>query len=135
MWLQPHFLSVLATAQAHGGAIDEARLTIDQALEEAQCSGDLWNTPDLLRVKGELLRKSNELDAAEASFAAAVSIAHATSARALELRAATSLSSLWASQGRRLEAQRLLVPIYQAFGEGLGTPDLTDARTLLATLS
>ena len=75
MWLQPHFLSVLATAQAYGGAIDEARLTIDQALDEARCSGDLWNTPDLLRVKGELLRKSDELDAAEASFAAAVSIA------------------------------------------------------------
>ena len=135
MWLQPYFLSMLASAQARDGAIDEARLTIDRAIDEARCSGDLWNVPDLLRVRGGLLRNTNDLEAAEESLVAAMDLARGTGARALELRAATSLARLWSTQGRGLDAERLLTPIYQVFDEGLDTPDLQDARALLMTLS
>ena len=52
-----------------------------------------------------------------------------------ELRAATSLSRLWQSQGKRKQAADLLAPIYDWFTEGFDTADLRDARTLLAELS
>jgi predicted ATPase len=45
-----------------------------------------------------------------------------------ELRAATSLARLWASQGKRAEARDMLAPIYGWFTEGFGTSDLREAR-------
>jgi predicted ATPase len=62
-------------------------------------------------------------------------VARAQSARAWELRAATSLARLWAKQRRRIEARDLLAPIYGWFTEGFDTAaDLKDARALLAEL-
>ncbi len=55
-------------------------------------------------------------------------------ARALELRAAMSLSRLWQQQGKRAEAYALLAPIYGWFTEGFDTADLQDARSLLEEL-
>jgi predicted ATPase len=51
------------------------------------------------------------------------------------LRAATSLALLWAAQGRGEEARALLAPVYGAFDEGFGTPDLQVAKALLDELA
>jgi len=56
-------------------------------------------------------------------------------ARALELRAALSLSRLWQQQGQRAEAYALLEPIYEWFTEGFGTADLQKAKALLEALA
>ena len=56
------------------------------------------------------------------------------SARGWELRAATSLARLWAGQGRAEDAKALLAPVYEGFDEGLGTPDLEEARSVLGAL-
>ena len=53
----------------------------------------------------------------------------------LELRAATSLARLWRDQGRRAEARDLLAPVYGWFTEGFDTPDLREAKSLLAELA
>ena len=45
-----------------------------------------------------------------------------------------SLSRLWASRGQATRARALLSEIYEWFQEGFDTPDLTDAKTLLAQL-
>jgi predicted ATPase len=58
-------------------------------------------------------------------------VARAQSARAWELRAATSLARLRAKQGRRREAHNLLAPVYGWFTEGFNTADLKDAKALL----
>jgi DNA-binding SARP family transcriptional activator len=71
---------------------------------------------------------------AEACFLKALEIARQQEARSYELRVATSLARLWAAQGRPAEAQELLAPVYGWFGEGFATPDLQDARRLLAEL-
>jgi DNA-binding SARP family transcriptional activator/tetratricopeptide (TPR) repeat protein len=71
---------------------------------------------------------------AEACFLKALEVARQQEARSYELRAATSLAGLWAGQGRRTEAGELLAPIYGWFTEGFETPDLRDARRLLAGL-
>ena len=52
----------------------------------------------------------------------------------LEVRAATSLSRLRAQQGRSKEARALLGGVYGWFTEGLDTPDLVQAKTLLVDL-
>jgi predicted ATPase len=55
-------------------------------------------------------------------------------AKSLELRAALSLSRLWACQGRRDEARQPLAEVDGWFTEGFDTPDLQAARALLAEL-
>jgi predicted ATPase len=45
-----------------------------------------------------------------------------------------SLSRLWQQQGKRAEAQELLVPIYSWFTEGFDTPDLQEAKASLEDL-
>jgi predicted ATPase len=52
-------------------------------------------------------------------------------AKALELRAALSLSRLWQQQGQHAEAHALLAPVYHWFTEGFDTPDLQAAKALL----
>ena len=56
------------------------------------------------------------------------------SLKALELRAAMSLSRLWQHQGKRAAAYELLAPIYGWFTEGFDTADLQAARGLLEEL-
>jgi predicted ATPase len=56
------------------------------------------------------------------------------SAKAWELRAATSLARLLNGQGRRVEACTMLGEIYGWFTEGFDTADLKDAKALLDEL-
>jgi predicted ATPase len=63
-----------------------------------------------------------------------VSCSYGQEAKALELRAAMSLSRLWQQQGKRAEAHELLAPIYGWFTEGFDTADLQEAKTLLKEL-
>jgi predicted ATPase len=88
------------------------------------------------RLKGELLLTcSFKYDAeAEACFQQALAIARRQQAKALELRAAMSLSRLWQQQGKRAEAYNLLAPIYSWFTEGFDTSDLQEAKALLDEL-
>jgi len=62
-------------------------------------------------------------------------VARRQQAKALELRAACSLSRLWQQQGQPEAARALLAPLYAWFTEGLDTPDLQEAQTLLAVLA
>jgi predicted ATPase len=47
----------------------------------------------------------------------------------------TSLSRLWARQGKKSEAHALLADVYGWFTEGLETADLREARSLLGELA
>ena len=73
-------------------------------------------------------------EAGEACFVEALAVARRQEARSFELRAATSLARLWQRTGRRIEARDLLAPIHDWFTEGFDTPDLRDARVLVAGL-
>ena len=88
------------------------------------------------RLAGVLLLQlpRPEVPQAEACFLQALEIARRQEAKALELRAAMSLSRLWQEQGKREAARNLLAPIYAWFTEGFDTLDLQEAKTLLEIL-
>ena len=76
-----------------------------------------------------------DLDTAESSFRAALSIAREQGTKGFELRAATSLARLLGDDGRQEEAQELLAPVYDWFTEGFDTADLIAAKALLEQLA
>jgi hypothetical protein len=65
-------------------------------------------------------------------FEQALALARQQGARALELRAATSLARLCLRDGQPSRLRRVLGPIHDAFDEGADTGDLIAARALLA---
>jgi len=109
-----------------------------EALTFVEESGLCMLQADLYRLEGELyLLRSQAADEseAEACFVQALEMARRQQARLCELRAATSLARLWQRQRRQVEARDLLAGIYGWFTEGFDTPDLQDARALLAKLT
>ena len=129
----PQFLSLLSSAQARGGPIEEALITIEEALssvgeEEVSVLRALWQ-------RGQIhLQRGYEADA-ERDFRATITTALRMGSKAYELRATTSLARLLARQGKRNEARAILSEIYNWFTEGFDTPDLKDAKVLLDQLS
>ena len=97
----------------------------------------------MYRLKGDLLLASASTPAdtrhtwaeAEPCFHQALTVARGQQARALELRAALSLSRLWLQQKKREEVRQLLAPIYGWFTEGFDTADLREARALLQQMA
>jgi len=127
------FLSWLAEAEALDGAITNALVTIEQALE-ANPMERAWAC-DALQIRGRLRNKVGQTTEAEADFRAVIAQAREIGARALELRAATSLARLLRATDRRDEARAMLAEIYNWFTEGFDTADLKDAKALLEELS
>jgi tetratricopeptide (TPR) repeat protein len=126
-------LTYLAEAQALDGAVPDALRTIDEALQANP--QELFLRPETLRVRGELRLRQGDSGLAEADFREAISFAHKMSAKAWELRAATSLGRLMHDNNRRDEARATLAEIYTLFTEGFDTADLKDAKGLLDELS
>ena len=134
---RPLFLALLAEAYGVLGQIEEGLHVLAEALAAVEHTGGRFYEAELNRLKGELLLRQAppDEDQAETCFRQALDVAHFQQAKALELRAAMSLSRLWRQQGKRAEAHELLAPIYDWFTEGFDTADLQEARTLLAELS
>jgi predicted ATPase len=119
---------------------------LTEALAHAHPTGERFYEAELHRLQGELLLQSGvrapksggstpHVEEAEACFRQALEIARGQQAKALELRAAMSLSRLWQQQGKQTEARALLAPIYGWFIEGFDTTDLQEAKTLLEALA
>jgi predicted ATPase len=133
---RPHFLALLAEAY---GIIAEpaAGLTaLAEALTHVEHTGERYYEAEIHRLKGALLLQqgSDNQDEAVSCFAQAIAVAQSQQAKSWELRAATSLATLWQSQGKRQEAYDLLAPVYGWFTEGLDTADLQDAKALIEAL-
>jgi hypothetical protein len=107
---------------------------LDEAFLVIKSGGECWMESDLYRVKGELLRSRGGTRNGEAEdcFAEAIAIARRQGSRSFELRAATALGRLWRLQGKSRQARALIQEASAPFAAGLDTPDLADARSLLA---
>jgi predicted ATPase len=128
------FLALLATAYGAAAQPEQGLEVLAEALSVVHNKGEQYYEAEIYRLTGELLLacSADQHAAAEASFQQALVVARAQQAKSWELRAAVSLGRLWQQQGQRAKAHELLAPIYRWFTEGLDTPDLQEAKMLLA---
>jgi predicted ATPase len=132
----PYYLGLMA-ALSVDSTVEHATPLFADALHRVERTGERWFEAELHRLKGEVSRGASKptFADAEVEFLRALAIAREQSARFWELRAATSLASLWYKQGRNEDARNLLAPVYNWFTEEFDTPHLTEARALLASLA
>jgi class 3 adenylate cyclase/predicted negative regulator of RcsB-dependent stress response len=124
----------LAEAYLASNRFNDGLEVVAQALETAQRTGTRIFEAEMLRLKGELLLRSGNQQAASQCFRNAVEVARRQGAKLWELRATTSLTRLLAPQGRCEEACTMLVEICNSFPEGFHAADLKDAKALLEEL-
>ena len=156
--LVPAFLALVAEKQERLGLIADGLSTVTEALVGGQQSGQHFWKAELHRLEGALTLRTEAgagrdtgargggarppaaaptrtAKGAESSFRQAIAVARRQQAKSFELRAVTSLSRLWARQGKNSEAHALLADVYGWFTEGLDTADLREARSLLGELA
>jgi predicted ATPase len=160
--LRPYLLTLLAEACGRSGQIEAGLGALEEALVAADQHEERFYEAELYRLKGELIVRQSVgvggepaptkvrkgpvagVEAtgrpplqveAEACFQRAFDIARLQGAKALELRAALSLSRLWRQQGKRSAARQLLGEVYGWFTEGFETAELQEARVLLEELA
>jgi predicted ATPase len=133
---RPSIFSLLAEAYGQAGQPAAGLQALVEALKLATETGECWWEAELHRLKGALLLQlpNPEAQQAEACFRRALDVARSQQAKALELRAALSLSRLWQHRGKRAQARHLLEGVYAWFTEGFDTPDLQAAQALLEAL-
>jgi predicted ATPase len=119
------------------GRIDDALATINGAISEAEGRGGTFDLPEMLRLKGDFLANRDPSNIAEAEhcFRQSLDLARRQGALSWELRTATAITRLRASQGRREEAREALAPVLGRFTQGKGTVDLRAAGNLLSTVA
>jgi predicted ATPase len=138
--VRPYFLALQAESYGKSGQIAEGLAVLVEALAIVESTGERWWEADLHRLKGELLlaqagEGNPSVEAAEACFQQALTVARRQQARSLELRTAMSLARLWQGQGQHAEARQLLTSVYDWFTEGFETADLREAKGLLEALT
>jgi predicted ATPase len=132
MVLVPAFLGLIAGVQQQLGRPGEGLATVNEALQVVRQSGQHYWEAELHRMAGVL---ALELGGdGESHLLRAVEVAHRQRAHWLELRAAASLSRLWADRGKLDAAHALLSDVYAWFTEGLDAADLSEARAWLDEL-
>ncbi|MCI0392484.1 MAG: protein kinase [Acidobacteria bacterium] len=140
---RPHFLGLIAEGLRRSGKVNEALQVVDEAVKEVENTGDSYYESELHRLKGEMILQAAKdiphpfapgiypAGEAESSFQRALNVAQQQGAKMFELRATASLSTLYLQLGKQNEAQQRLSDVYGWFTEGLDTPDLIEAKSLL----
>jgi tetratricopeptide (TPR) repeat protein len=127
------FLCLLCETQVLAGAINDALVTVEQALQSNP--DELLYRPDGFRLRADLQLKHGDTELAVVGFREAIELAHRMAAKSDELRATISLARLLAMEDKRAEARTMLADIYNWFTEGFDTADLKDAKALLHELA
>ena len=131
---QANVMGILAVGWRRVGDTDRALAAIEAALDLANRYDELWCRPELIRIKGEVLRDAGEVSAAEALFSSAIQEAQERGALGWELRAATNLGQVWIGLGKHEAARELVGKVCEQFSEGFDTSDLRTALGLLQTV-
>jgi predicted ATPase len=134
------FLAFLAETYLRQGQVAAGLAVVADALRLTATHFDRFWDAELHRQRGNLLlaqtappqsASGTAMTDAEACFQQALTLARQQGARALELRAALSLSRVWCAQGQHGAAHELVARCYDAFSEGFDTADLHTARDML----
>jgi predicted ATPase/DNA-binding winged helix-turn-helix (wHTH) protein len=131
------FVSGLAEAMAMAGRLGEALATIEEGISEVEGRGGSYHLPEMWRLKGDILlsRDSSNTAEAEECFLRSLDLARRQGALSWELRTATAMARLRASQGRVGEAREELAATFGRFAQGKETVDLRAAGSLLDELA
>jgi predicted ATPase len=129
---RPILLSFLANAYAVAQRPEDARSNLEEALKVAENTGEKWAMPEIYRLLGDLSVRNNPAAALD-QYEHAIGLANAQASPSFELRATTSWARLMSNRGSRSKARNRLLKIHGRFNEGLDTPDLMDAKSLLTT--
>jgi predicted ATPase len=135
--VRPYYLCLLAEAYMETGRLDDGLNALTEALAAADEHENRHYEAEIHRLRGELLLKQDDSNAAEARscFERAIEIARRQSSESLELRATMGLARLLAKNGCRDEARAMLAEIYNWFTAGFDTADLKDAKAQLEELA
>jgi predicted ATPase len=133
----PAYLAILGDAYTKSGRFEEAHKVLNEGLVVAEKNDDRCHEAELHRLKGELLlaEAPDQVHAAEDCFRRAIETAVRQWSNGWELRATMSLARLWQRLGRRADAHAAMAEVYNNYTEGFTTPDLVEARALLAALA
>ena len=131
----PYYLGLLAEAHRRANLSADGISLLNEALEIVERTDERWYEAELYRLMGEAMIANSDRRDAQRWLCRAMETAHKQGARHWELRAVTSIASLWRDDGKRTEARDLLAPIYGCFTEGFDTRDLQEAAALLAELA
>lgn len=114
------------------GQTADALKLLDDTLALVHAKGDLYNLPELLRVKARALSclSPSRTEQAEECLVQSLASSRQQGARAWELRTATDLARMWQAAGREREARALLGGILDHYTEGFETADLQQAQQL-----
>jgi predicted ATPase/DNA-binding winged helix-turn-helix (wHTH) protein len=134
--LASSFSISLAEGFAATGRLTQGEALVGERIELDQADQALSYVPELLRLKGSLLlsRQQPRTADAELCFARSLELSRRQGARAWQLRTATDLAALYASQAQSGRGRALLEPVLGQFTEGFDTADLKAAERLFATL-
>ncbi|HJU28608.1 MAG TPA: hypothetical protein VJ718_05530, partial [Candidatus Binataceae bacterium] len=131
------FLALMAEVQAEAGLYEDARHTIDDAIDGS--AEQVVDMPFLFWLKGELTMREkagdNAIELAERCFKEAIGRALAIGALGVGLRSATSLARLLHARGFLAEARSLVADWYGRMREGFDTADARAARGLLESMA
>lgn len=132
----PQMRCHVADSYVTTGRTGEASRVLAETHELMEQHGDVYWEPELFRLRGRLAAAEGRGAPVEAAtaFERALRLARERGAHLLELRAATDLARLQATQGQPLEARKVLAPVYDLFADGADMADVQDARAVLAAL-
>jgi tetratricopeptide (TPR) repeat protein len=121
----PYYFGLLAQVCGRAGRVEEGLAAVDEAMAASRAHNERWWDAELQRLRGELLLAGGaDAQDAEAACLRAIEVARGQQARALELRATTSLVRLSARQRGAGGAYHSLQNLYSWFTEGFDSPDL-----------
>lgn len=130
--LLPFFMTAAAEIMGMYGDPDSAVALLNRAAALVQSTGERWCEPEIIRLQAQF--SARDAEHALRLLTTSLNLAREQQAKLWELRAATSLANLWLEQGNRQEGRDVLAPVHACFTEGLTTPDLVAARSLLDRL-
>ncbi|MEM5430373.1 adenylate/guanylate cyclase domain-containing protein [Cupriavidus oxalaticus] len=139
---RPSLLGLLADAYRRAANGDAALHVLGEALALVEKTGERFDEPALIRLKGEVLQamcgdtgSSAAALEAESCFFQAMELARDQGAKAIEFRCAVSLAHLWHRQGRDDAARRLLASLHDLCPEDRNSVDWHQAGQLQEKLS
>jgi len=129
--------SMRAEVMARHGRVADAYQIVQKEADTARQKGEGFFIPEILRIQAEtlLLMRSPQMGLAEEIFLESIRLARAQQARFFELKSASGLAHLWASQNKSRQARLLLSDILNQMTEGFEVPVVKAAIQFIDNLS